>query len=37
MSKCLIVYFSQNNTTTQVAEKIATGFRRAVEARYIFI
>lgn len=29
MSKCLIIYFSQNNTTTRVAESIAAGLRRA--------
>lgn len=28
MAKCLIVYFSQNHTTTRVAEKIAAGLRR---------
>lgn len=29
MSKCLIVYFSQNHTTARVAESIADGLRRA--------
>lgn len=29
MSKCLIIYFSQNHTTTRVAENIAAGLRLA--------